>query len=149
MSLGGRPSARRRAMRDALTGMDGERLLRGALDEVHKLTDEPTPVFVNNGRRGPNIIDTRAFPPGGWFLEGLIPTGVVAAIADLDDPSPQTLLDGGIDAVLLLEQHGTLPVGEHPVISVHFHPRLGLTAPPRFRVRLTKTGLKAVAEEEQ
>jgi hypothetical protein len=87
MSRAGRPSARAAAARDALTGMDGVPRLRAAIDSARlagRMSDAV--VVVNNGARGPNIIDTRNLPAGDWLLEGAIPSGTVAALADLDDP---------------------------------------------------------------
>ena len=78
-------------------------------------------VFVDNGGRDPAIMDTRAVP-GAWAAGGVIPTGAIVAIADLDDPSPATLLANGFDAVQLLEIRG-LPAGRFRV-SVRLHPRL-------------------------
>lgn len=122
--------------RAALRGLDGGEQLRAALDMVQRSTGAEDMLVVNNGSRGPGIIDTRALPPGGWVAQGLIPTGVVAAIADLDDPPPEALLDSGFDAVLLLEFRGAVAEGVPVRQSVHFHPRLGLTPPEPMWIKL-------------
>jgi hypothetical protein len=124
---------RPRASRAALSGMDGADQLRAALDDVRRRTGMwAEMVVVNNGRRGPNIIDTRGME-GGWVVEGLIPTGVIAALADLDDPPPSTLLENGFDVVVLMEARGAAEPGEPVLHRVYFHPRLGLEPPAPFK----------------
>jgi hypothetical protein len=115
--------------------MDGGPQLRAALDELPRNTGDEV-VFVDNGARGPSIIDTRALPPGGWAVEGLLPGGAVAAVADLDDPSPGTLLENGFDVVLRFAGRGAMDAG--PVlVSVHWREGLvpGREPPPPFWVR--------------
>jgi hypothetical protein len=127
-------------VRRALRGLDGSEQLRAALAEVRTRYPDHDLLVVNNGGRGPMVIDTRAFPPGGWVLEGLIPTGVIAALADLDDPSPRTLLENGFDVVLLLELRGAPVIGEPVGQRAYFHPRLGLEPPAPFAIRFNGSG---------
>lgn len=120
MSRAGRPSARRAALRDALTGMDGEPRLRVAIDAIRReVASDADVVMVNNGARGPNVIDARAIELGGWLVEGLIPAGAIAALADLDDPSPSTLLAAGFDVVLRLHARGEM-TGGPVLLSCHW-----------------------------
>jgi hypothetical protein len=100
--------------------MDGGPQLRAALGQVRaRASDVPDPlVIVTNGTRGPSILDTRSLP-GAWVIEGLLPTGIVAALCDLDDPSTQTLLENGFDVVLRL--HGRGAMDDAPVLfSAHW-----------------------------
>lgn len=121
--------------------MDGGPQLHGALDQVRARNPGDQVVVVDNAGRGPVVIDTRGGPPGGWVLEGVLPTGVVAALSDLDDPSPRTLLENGFDAVLLFGDRGDRAIrfGKKIVLSVHWRPGLagevGCDPPAPFYVR--------------
>ncbi len=150
MSRAGRPSARRAALRDALSGMDGVPRLRVALDAIRR--DEANVfdvVMVDNGRRGPNIIDTRNHEPGGWLVDGLIPTGTIAALADLDDPSPKTLLAAGFDVVVRVHDRGKTSDG--PILlSCHWRRGLvpGREPPEPFWIRQEAGGFVNVETGE-
>ena len=108
MSRGGSPSHRHRRLRDAarsdaLTGLDGPDRLRAALDAVHAMHgrqhQEPADiVMVNNGRKAPCVIDARR-AEGDWIIDGLIPAGALAAIADEDDGTAAQVLAQGYDVV--------------------------------------------------
>ena len=116
-----------RHIRTALRGLDGGAQLRAALDEARAGTSgEYDVVVVDNGSRGPAVIDTRGRPPGGWVLDGLIPTGGIVALADLDDPSPKTLLDNGFDAVVQLQARGEALIGARVRVAVYRADRLGV-----------------------
>lgn len=128
-----------RQTRAALRGLDGGPQLRAALDEIRQHAPDPAAVIVDNGGRGPAVIDTRAMP-GGWALDGLIPAGTLAALADLDDPSPAALLDGGFDVVLLLELRGAPVLGEPVRVRAYYAARLGLEPPAPFWVRFERGG---------
>ncbi len=92
--------------------MDGVPRLRVAVDAARREADaDDAIVFVDNGRRGPNIIDARSIDPGGWVIDGLIPSGAIAAVADLDDPPPRTLLEAGFDVVIRLHDRGEMSDG--------------------------------------
>jgi hypothetical protein len=98
-------------------------------------------VVVNNGARGPNIIDTRNLPAGDWLLEGAIPSGTVAALADLDDPGTKTLLAAGFEVVLRLHDRGAMEDG--PVrVSIHWRQGLvpGRQPPAPFWIRFDGSG---------
>ncbi len=122
MSRGGSPAHRRRhdarlrraARQDALTGKDGVPRLRQAIDGVVREHGDHDlgAIFVNNGARGPNVVDTR-HNPGGWLLEGAVPKGTLAAFADQDDGSPEALLAQGYDVVLYM--HGRGAMEDRPV----------------------------------
>lgn len=119
----------------ALRGMDGDPQLRAALDEVRRQQPADTVVFVNNGARGPNIMDTRG-ATGEWVIDGVVPAGVIAALADLDDPSPATLLENGFDVVLRMHARGAMD--DAPVLfSTHWRDGLlpGVEPPAPFWVR--------------
>jgi hypothetical protein len=124
-----------RQTKAALRGLDGGQQLRAALDEARRCAPAVDVMVVNNGGRGPMIIDTRARQAGDWVMDGLIPTGVIAALSDLDDPSPQTLLENGFDAVVLLEMRGAAVPGVPVRLRVYFHPRLGLESPAPFWIK--------------
>lgn len=113
MSRGGSHAYRRRlrdaARFDALTGLDGPDRLRAALDAVHAMhgqRQQPADiVMVNNGRRAPCVIDARR-AEGDWIVEGLIPAGTLAAIADDDDGTAAQVLAQGYDVVIYLRTRG-------------------------------------------
>jgi hypothetical protein len=114
--------------------MDGGPQLRAALDDARRRTGNwAEVVVVDNGSRGPNIIDTRGLDH--YVVDELIPAGVIAALADLDDPPPATLLENGFDVVLLLETRGEALPGEDVLVRTFFHPRLGRVAPAPFWTR--------------
>ena len=149
MSRAGRPSARAAAQRAALTGMDGGDRLRAAIDAARRAESmEDAVVFVNNGEHGPNIIDARNLPAGEWLIEDAIPTGAVAALADLDDPSTPTLLEAGFDVVMRLHDRGTMEDG--PVqVSVRWRPGLvpGREPPAAFWIGWDGSGFSRMDEE--
>ena len=114
MSRGGSPAHRHRRLRhaarsDALTGLDGPDRLRTALDNVHAIhgqNQRPAElVIVNNGRRAPRVIDARR-SEGDWIIDGLIPAGTLAAIADEDDGTAAQVLAQGYDVVVYMHTVG-------------------------------------------
>jgi hypothetical protein len=118
--------------------MDGGPQLRAALDEMRRREPCCNVVFVSNGARGPNIMDARGVA-GDWVIEGVLPTGVIAALADLDDPSPAMLLENGFDVVLHFAARGAM--ADRPVrLSVRWRDglasELGCAPPPAFWIRL-------------
>jgi hypothetical protein len=131
-----------RQLRDELRGLDGGPRLLAALDAVRRHAPSRELVVVNNGRRGPMIFDTRGIT-GEWVIEELLPTGVIAALADLDDPSPATLLENGFDVVLHFAAAGAMD--ERPVLlTVHWRDGLvpGVEPPAPFWVRFDPTRLE-------
>lgn len=70
-----------------------------------------------------------------WLVEGLIPRGAIVAIADLDDPPPEALIERGNDVVLHLAARGRAVAGSEVLLTTYFHERLGLTPPEPFLVR--------------
>jgi hypothetical protein len=139
-----------RQVRAALRGLDGGPQMRAALDEVRARTsDDYDVVFVDNGARGPSIIDTRPRPPGEWVIDGVLPTGALAALADLDDPSPQTLLENGFDVVLRL--HGRGVMDDRPILfSVHWREGLvpGVEPPAPYRIKFDPERMDFVPVDE-
>lgn len=114
MSRGGSSFHRHRRLRDqarsdALTGLDGPDRLRAALDDVYAIHPEhqrPADlVMVNNGGRAPCVIDARRVG-GDWIVEGLIPAGSLAAVADEDDGTAAQVLAQGYDVVIFLHTRG-------------------------------------------
>jgi hypothetical protein len=98
-------------------------------------------VVVHNGAKAPSILDTRGVS-GEWVLDGLIPTGVVAAVADLDDGTPAEVLAQGYDVVLYVHMRGRPHAG--PVLFETLwrdglHP--GETPPAPIWARLTPAGI--------
>jgi hypothetical protein len=140
-----------RQLRRALRGLDGGPQLHAALDQLPGRGGYDV-IVVDNGGRGPMVIDTRARPPGGWLLEGALPTGVVAALCDLDDPTPPALLENGFDVVLQLAGRGAMT--DRPVLlTVHWRDGLlpGLRPPAPFWVRFDAAagGFVRVVEEPE
>ncbi len=120
--------------------MDGLPQLRSALDEMRRRTHlEDALVVVDNGSRGPNIIDTRGIDHD--VIDGLIPGGVIAALADLDDPSPKTLLAAGFDVVIRLHDRGDMK-DEPILLTCHWRPDLvpGCNPPEPIWVRIGPEG---------
>lgn len=115
MSRGGSFSHRQRRVRDAarraaLTGLDGPDRLRAALDAVYAMHEQQREqpaelVVIDNGRRAPNVIDARRVE-GDWLIEGLIPAGTLAAIADEDDGTAAQVLAQGYDVVIYMHTRG-------------------------------------------
>jgi hypothetical protein len=81
----------------------------------------------------------------GWLIEGLIPTGSVAAIADLDDPAPEELLEHGFDVVLRLHGRGDLLDGS-VMFSCHWRPGLapGCEPPGPFWIERRGNGFERI-----
>lgn len=91
-----------------------------------------------------------------WLIEGLVPAGALVTVADLDDPTPEELLAGGIDVVLLLHDtgDGAFRAGRPIRFSVHWRPglpgELGCDPPAAFWVRFDagRAGFVRVDEPE-
>lgn len=139
-----------RHLRRALRGLDGGPQLRAALDQVRARTaGDYDVVFVNNGTRGPTIIDARGRPPGGWVIERVLPTGAIAALCDLDDPPSATLLENGFDVVLHLAGRGAMT--DRPVLfTACWREGLvpGRVPPAPFWVRFDRASLNFVRVDE-
>ncbi len=112
MSRGGSDAHRQRllrgrANRDALTGLDGQERLRAAIDSTIEEAAVPDIglVIVDNGGKAPSVLDTRG-ATGEWLIDRVLPTGVVAALADQDDGTPEQVLAQGYDVVLYMHTRG-------------------------------------------
>ena len=102
-------------------------------------------VMVDNGGRGPCVMDTRNLPAGDWLLEGCVPTGTVAAIADLDDPPTATLFEAGFEVVIRMHGKGDM-IGYPVKLSVEWRPGLvpGHEPPAPFWAMGTTAGFERV-----
>ena len=90
-----------------------------------------------------------------WLIEGLLPSGALATVADLDDPEPDELLASGLDVVLLLHDSGDQAFHSGAPILFEVRWRDGLVPghepPPPFWVRfdLGRGGLVRVDEPKE